>query len=226
MWPYLGSMRKRQAQRIFKKLRRIHSLQNSLLCKFENRLDFLACHLGFAPSIYWSRVFILMGWIWVSNSKELEDLKKTVLPFLSTKPQSLKSDQYYSNSIHCNKKFIKMFVEMKTSSWSKSYQRLNTQETTLPNFNMPKYKYQQMITSPLHVVKHQEMIHISPFLKKRLSFWFMNKFRKKHIHWHVKWNEDKTIALIHEYNNIHHGEKNTERLAKNYFTATYLMTQR
>jgi len=45
-------MKQRQAQRFFKKLRRIHSLQNSLLCNFENRLDFLACQLGFAPSVY------------------------------------------------------------------------------------------------------------------------------------------------------------------------------
>jgi len=226
MWPYLGSMKQRQAQRFFKKLRRIHSLQNSLLCNFENRLDFLACQLGFAPSVYWSRIFILMGWIWVSNSKELEVCKNTALPFLSTKTQGVKFYHYTNNSINCNKKFINMFVEIKTSLWCKILQKEVSQQLVLPEFYMTKSKYQQIRTSPLHIVKHHEMIHISPFLKKRLAFWFMNKFRKKHIRWYIEWNADKTVALIHEYNNLHHGEKNTERLDKKYFTVTYLMAQR
>lgn len=50
MLPFLGQLKERQARRFFKKIRRIHSLQNSFLCKFKNRIDFLACRLGYAPT--------------------------------------------------------------------------------------------------------------------------------------------------------------------------------
>jgi len=226
MWPFLGPLKERQARRLFKKLRRIHSLQNSFLCKFENRLDFLACRLGFAPSIYWSRIFISMGWIWVSNQVVSGSWKPATLPFLSSKSQGIISSMYNSNSIKCNKNYINMFLEIKSSSWGKVYQKLINQQMELPKFFLEKTKYQRVLTSPLHVVKHHEMVHISPFLKKRLAFWFMNKFRKTSVPWYVKWNEDRTVALINEYNNLHHGSENAGRLDKKYFTATYLMAQR
>ena len=224
MWPFLGPSKERQVKKMFSKLRKIHSLQNAFLCKFENRLDVLACRLGFAPNIYWSRLFIRMGWIWVSNKEEPSVWTNTSLPFLNTKIQA-NSFIKYNQSLKCNKNFIEMFQELKIKMYKNKGLLIN-KNVDLPKFNDQTFKYARIINSPFHIVRHKEMIHISPFLKKRLSFFFFNKIRKRSIPWYIKLCNNRNIALLNEFNNLHHNKNYGDRLDKRFFLPTYLTVDR
>ena len=73
-----------------------------------------------------------------------------------------------------------MFQELKIKMYKNKGLLIN-KNVDLPKFNDQTFKYARIINSPFHIVRHKEMIHISPFLKKRLSFFFFNKIRKRSI---------------------------------------------
>ena len=224
MWPFLGPSTGCQVKKMFKKLRKIHSLQNTFLCKFDNRLDILACRLGFAPNIYWSRIFINLGWIWVSNKNEPSVWTNTSLPFLATKMQG-NDTRLFSQAIQCNTNFINMFVHLK-SVFCKENSLYNNLPLGMPQFQEKLSKYSRVINSPFHIVNHKEMIHISPFLKKKLSFYFFNKIRKRNIPWYITWSHDRNTVLLNEFNNLHHNKNYGDRLDKRFFLSTHLTVDR
>jgi len=86
----------------------------------------------------------------------------------------------FSQAIQCNTNFINMFVHLK-SVFCKENSLYNNLPLGMPQFQEKLSKYSRVINSPFHIVNHKEMIHISPFLKKKLSFYFFNKIRKRNI---------------------------------------------
>lgn len=198
---FFGNFRPKQFKTMVMKFKGTHKFSetNYVRAQFENRLDVLSFNLNMAPTIFWARHLADQNFISVSNQHR----------------PSLRIDNWVTNIKSVSFPSVNLFglKFFKQIEWAKKINfTLNTGEKQLNSELWTKWNnltFNEWRYNKKAMVNKGEIIHISPFFKKNLSFFFMNRLRKKLLPKHFKINSDRTAALM--IRNLKH-----EDFSKNY----------
>lgn len=220
--PFFNHMTSKQLKRLVSRVKKSNNILSgdNFNSNFENRLDVLSYKLNFAPTIFWSRVFISMGWIWVSNHKKSIRVSNKLMENNVVYEYCVKNNR--------NVKFIKVSCQNKINILKSIKNALfitNYSYKNLPKFRNNDLQYEEAQLSPTYVVKQGEIVHVSPYLTKLLSRFFMNKLRKKRTSLYLRSNSHKTAGLL--THPCYGGTiLNQDRLSSQYWKSVYSMKNR
>lgn len=216
--PYLGKWTAKQLETLVKKIKRAYHVRSghNFQANFENRLDILAYKMNFAPTIFWSRVFIALGWIWVSKRQDKESMRlSNMLMRDSVIPISLEKNRNIGFIKKKSMLKVKLLLDLK-NKWNKNERYISN----LDSFKNEELINQEQQLDPSYILKSDEIIQVSPFLIKILSKYFMNKLRKKRISLHITDNHEKNAGILLPFRRS--CVLNEDRLKPQYWNPTYL----
>lgn len=161
-----------------------------------------------------------MGWIWVSNHKKSIRVSNKLMENNVVYEYCVKNNR--------NVKFIKVSCQNKINILKSIKNALfitNYSYKNLPKFRNNDLQYEEAQLSPTYVVKQGEIVHVSPYLTKLLSRFFMNKLRKKRTSLYLRSNSHKTAGLL--THPCYGGTiLNQDRLSSQYWKSVYSMKNR